>query len=279
MNRESLNKQLQYSSKIDNNSKLIYSKEYLIKEDIKTRRTKCAFISLNVFYMIIALLILSCQFAIIFYNLELGFNPISVSWTTNGAALLIVSVTGIVASCRYSEIWTNIYSILMIITFAMQLTTAYFGYISASENFVRNTLQGSILSSESFKPSADAMDLIQTTFQCCGVDGAHDWGNIWKYNLYNHDYTNERFQKYKSSALKTPQSCCASGSGYQNLRCDNYLKNGCYKSYLQIVMTIIYYAALAIASVQIIGIVSAPFATKTFCRIKSYNGRMTYAHG
>lgn len=57
-----------------------------------------------------------------------------------------------------------------------------------------------------------------------------------------------------SPTPRTPASCCASGSGYQNLRCDNYFHKGClgkmYELTLQVVL-MLDTVALGIAVVQV----------------------------
>jgi len=242
-----------------------------------TKCSNCMFILLNVFYLIIALLMLVAggtgQFAYLFYGLKFEYTLISIAWIVSGAVLLFVSVFGIIGACKNSVAWTNVYGIFMMIAFVIQLAAAIVGFscISKSESIARHTLDRLIYSSSFFEPSVATMNYIQKSLQCCGIDGPNDWGSNWKFNSYNNDYYGRT--STSSPSTRTPESCCASGSGYDNLRCENYIQKGClsemHEITLQIIMTIDS-VALAIAVVQIVGIVSAFVVAKLIRRMKSH---------
>jgi len=240
---------------------------------LETGCSKCLFTFLNVFYLIVGLLIIAAgatgQLAFVFYDLTFEYKLISVTWIVSGAILFVVSIFGIISACKNSVASTNFYGILMIVAFVVQLSTAIVGFtlISESEFIARHTLGRLIYSTEYSESSAISMDYIQETLQCCGIDSANDWSMNLKYNADNYDYEQQTTQQ-------TPPSCCVTGSGYRNFRCENVIQKGCigkvYEITLQLILMIDSFA-LAVAVLQIVGIVGAFVVARIIRRAKTFN--------
>jgi len=267
------------------------SNEYLVNENLEGNRgceirretncTKCGLILLNVFYLIIALLMLAAgvtvQCEYLLHDLKFEFTLVSVLWIISGVVLFSVSIFGFIAANKNSVVWTTNYGILMMLAFAIQSAVVIIGFtlISKSNSIASHTLERLVKSSQSDEPCGFAIDFIQTSLQCCGVEGARDWENNWKYNSFNNYYSYNDYYGRVSSvrAYRTPKSCCSPGSGYQNLRCDNYFQNGCLDKTLDLTLQIIMminYIAMSIAIVQIVGIVIAFVVAKMIRNMKSY---------
>jgi len=258
------------------------NKKYVTKGE--TKSTNCMFILLNVFFMITALLLLlagvAAQFVYLLYELQYEIKLTSITWIVSGVALLSVSICGIIGACKNSTAWINIYGVLMMAAFVIQINVVAVGYnlISEPKSIARNSLDKLIYSYVSYNTSAAAMDFIQESLQCCGVESAHDWENNWKYSSLNSDYYNNNYYgllpQRTSPKNGTPQSCCVSGSSYRNLRCDHF-QNGCLgkmsKLILQIVMAT-FYVDMTIASVQVYGIISSFVIAKMTRKKKSLEG-------
>jgi len=289
-----------YFQQSTNSSKNVLTnslKEYLVQENTEDEIKKCVpngetknsnrmFILLNVVYMITALLLLLAgaagQFVYLLYALPSELKQTSIAWIISGVPLLSVSIFGIFGTCKDSTAWRTIYGILMMTAFVIHINVVFAGYylMSEPESIARSSLHNFIYSSASYKPSAAAMNFIQESLQCCGVEGACDWENSCEYSLvsdYNNNNYYEPLPNKTSPKYETPQSCCIPGSNYLNSRCDQYFQNGCLSKMseliLQIVMAI-FYVDVAVASVQVVGTISSFLfvVAKTIREKKSLEG-------
>jgi len=176
---------------------------------------------------------------------------------------------------KNSVTWINIYCILLIVAFAVQLLVATVGFNLKSES-VKGTLDNLMNEFESIDRSTLTMNFIQKSFQCCGVESPKDWKKHLNY-YSNKFYYNDCDGSIKQLLmLRTPQSCCTSGSGYQNLRCNNYFQNGCLGKLSELIGQLILTLktlAVVLGLFQIIGIiVSAFMIVKRIRTMKLYNG-------
>jgi len=116
-----------------------------------------------------------------------------------GAIITFVSGVGILGSCFKSRCLLVSYLSTVVLILILQILVAVFAFVyrEPMATTLRQELLTNLREEYVMSPPSDAKlnwDMVQTKFQCCGVDGHSDWfkANAWP----NNDYV--------------PDSCCVS---------------------------------------------------------------------
>ncbi|CAG9763930.1 unnamed protein product [Ceutorhynchus assimilis] len=111
-----------------------------------------------------------------------------------GALIFMISFFGCCGALKESWIMLGIFSILLFIIFVFEFASGIAGYVlkGKTADYLDSTLRANLLV---YNQTHDVWDLIQTTFQCCGVDNYHDW------------------QGHLNGTYDLPLSCCPTVSG------------------------------------------------------------------
>lgn len=255
------------------------------------RCTKFVFIAMNIFYLLMALFMIfmgsSSYYALqSFYNLLwLDVQGLSIVWIVSGVLLAFISVFGIIGALKESIVWSNIYGVLLIITFSLQILTSIAAFCLVATgstkyhaaNMIDNLMRNYYYDID----SAHQMDYIQRNFQCCGAEDPSDWENRGN-NYFTYDpyaFATGSGSTTDSTKFKTPSSCCKD-SGYQNNTCDKYYEKGCIMDVSDVAsetVLIIASVLLAIGAFQILGMASAFMLARMFRQASTYRNIQKYS--
>ncbi|KAG4071854.1 hypothetical protein HA402_006015 [Bradysia odoriphaga] len=176
-----------------------------------------------------------------------------------GFVMLVVAAFGIIGAFKESTMLTNIYACLLSLVFVLEISAAIAGFVlqgQVREMLVR-TMNESITAYTKYETAAVAVDFMQRSLQCCGVDGPGDWYGI----LPETDS--------ESGSVLVPESCCGD---FEGLKCDEYFMSGCLDRMHFIIgqsAMMIATGATTVAFVQILGVMCAFMLAKTIRRTKS----------
>ncbi|XP_063794418.1 tetraspanin-6 [Pseudophryne corroboree] len=114
---------------------------------------------------------------------------------STGSVIILLGTFGCFATCRASTWMLKLYAMFLSLIFLIELVAAIVGLVFRHE--IRNSFEkGYQQALNEYNTTGDArsqaVDTIQRTLQCCGVQSYTDWG----LSAY-----------YKTSGI--PQSCCA----------------------------------------------------------------------
>jgi len=216
-------------------------------------------------------------------------DSLSSLWIATGCFLLAASIFGMFAAAKESTWMTNVYGLFLSLILILQMATAITGFtlITKSNGIVSSALN-SLMDGWYLPNSAETMNFVQKTFECCGNEGPLDWRNHGMYSTRNPYYYTTQPWRYSSTyepatdepnteqplGIKMPQSCCSHGSNYDaiNQICDNYFTNGCHGPLQEIVsksVMTIGSSSLIIGVVQIVGVVCAFMFARSIRRSKT----------
>ncbi|KAJ6632653.1 CD63 antigen [Pseudolycoriella hygida] len=175
-----------------------------------------------------------------------------------GVVMLVVAIFGAIGAFRESTLLTNIYACLLSLVFILEISAAIAGFVlqgQVREMLVR-TMNESLGAYAKYDSANTAIDFMQRSLECCGVDGPEDWVGIFP-------------QKETSDAVYVPESCCAELDG---LNCSEYFLSGCLDRMHFVIgqsAMMIATGATTVAFVQILGVMCAFMLAKTIRRTKS----------
>jgi len=213
------------------------------------------FLSLTVIFGMVIMrtsssLALQCFYDMLWFDIP----ALYIIWMSSGLILMFISVVGMIAVFKENFIRSGLHGVLLMITFVLACLasiTALFLVVTRSESYYSNTSIDELLHNYSNYNSAQKMDYIQSTYQCCGGVSSKDW------ELRDH----------------IPESCCTQSSYYQNGTCNNYYQTGC-KTYLnEVILETILIAAsvlLSIAVFELVGMINAFTLTRLIRRTTYY---------
>ncbi|XP_066144998.1 CD63 antigen-like [Euwallacea fornicatus] len=111
-----------------------------------------------------------------------------------GVIIFIISFLGCCGAAKENWIMLAIFSVLLCIIFIFEFASGIAGYVlrDRTEAYLEETLRANLAS---YNKTHYIWDLIQESFQCCGVDDYNDWIDIF------------------NNSSKLPISCCPRSSG------------------------------------------------------------------
>lgn len=143
--------------------------------------------------------------------LEKSFAITPIILLAAGSVTLLIAVFGIVGAFRQNIKLTIVYYLFgLVFVLEILMATAEFVLHSLSREMLIRTLNTSIAAYPHYESVANAVDLMQQSLECCGVDGPSDWNGILSPD-------NDEF-------ILVPKSCCAE---YVDLWCEEYFLSGC----------------------------------------------------
>jgi len=269
------------------------------KSNFGMKCIKYLLLLINVLYLIISFLMISgaTTLKVMFgeYNYVLWYGStiesLSSLWIATGCLLLAASIFGIFAASRESTLMINVYGLFLSLIFILQMATAITGFtLITKSNAIVNSALNSLMDGWYFPNSADTMNFVQRTFECCGNEGPLDWMSHGMYstpNPYYNSYYNTQPRWYstyepatevptteKPLGIKMPESCCSYGSSYDaiNSICGTYFTDGCHAPVQEVLsksVLTIGSSSLIIGIVQIFGVVSAFMLARSIRRSKT----------
>lgn len=153
---------------------------------------------------------------------------------------------------------TNIYACLLSLVFLLEISAAIAGFVlqgQVREMLVR-TMNQSITAYSKYESATIAVDFMQRSLECCGVEGPEDWDSILP-------------KPENQSSVYVPESCCGDFAG---TTCEEYFLSGCLDRMHFIIgqsAMMIATGATTVAFVQILGVMCAFMLAKTIRRTKS----------
>jgi hypothetical protein len=233
---------------------------------------------INFMFMVAAILLISIGTTIqsIFGTLEIYVDDHFLSppalVVATGIILLIVAIFGCVGAVKESTAMINIYGLLLGVIFILEIAAAIsaFALQPQVEDMLERTMRDSIVNYREHPNVQKSVNFIQTQLQCCGVIGPQDWDDL-----------PERID-IESDTVYVPSSCCAefapSFTGDLS-NCTLYFENGCLNRMNFVISqstVLIATGALAVAFVQLLGVICAFMLAKTIRRTKSLRAARRY---
>ncbi|KAG8448222.1 hypothetical protein GDO86_015353 [Hymenochirus boettgeri] len=111
-----------------------------------------------------------------------------------GAIIILLGTFGCFATCRASSWMLKMYAMFLSIIFLIELIAAIVGLVFRHEiknSFTQGYMNALKQYNSTSDPISQAVDTIQRTLHCCGVDSYNDW---------------DKTSYFKASGI--PQSCC-----------------------------------------------------------------------
>lgn len=200
--------------------------------NFKPTCTKYTLSLLNVVFVIASVLSISGAISTIvtftpYYNMmRFGLDTMTVTWLVIGIILLIVALFGIFTTFKESTALANIYAVLMMVVFILQLEVSIFSFTLINQTPSMVSMQLTEMMTEYPNAFRVEVDWIQTNFRCCGIEGPDDWEQIGRLGYYTN---------YYNETGLTPVSCCEQYSNYVSLKCERFHGSGCFDPIYQIV--------------------------------------------
>lgn len=177
-----------------------------------------------------------------------------------GFVMLVVATFGVIGAFKESTMLTNIYACLLSLVFILELSAAIAGFVLQSQvrEMLIRTMNQSITAYTKYETATIAVDYMQRSLECCGVDGPSDWDGILP-----------ETEKSDIVSVLVPESCCGE---FEDSRCSEYFLSGCLDRMHFIIgqsAMMIATGATTVAFVQILGVMCAFMLAKTIRRTKS----------
>jgi len=182
-----------------------------------------------------------------------------------GFVMLVVATFGVIGAFKESTMLTNIYACLLSLVFVLEIAAAIAGFVLQSQvrEMLIRTMNQSITAYTKYETATVAVDFMQRSLECCGVDGPSDWHGILP-----------AIEKSDNGSVLVPESCCGDYNDYSDSdsHCGAYFLNGCLDRMHFIIgqsAMMIATGATTVAFVQILGVMCAFMLAKTIRRTKS----------
>lgn len=187
-----------------------------------------------------------------------------------GVFIFVVAIFGCVGALKESTCLINTFAFFLTLILILEVAAAIAAYAMRSdiESTIHSNMKEALFRYNSDRYDRDAWDFTQERLHCCGIDGSRDW------------YLIKLPQKNTTQSWNGPQSCCRKDKhwpkGEKPPQCpvDTIWKSGCLDSLTYIVSEcalLLGCGALAVAFIQILGIVFAHMLAKAVRRIKTQN--------
>lgn len=179
-----------------------------------------------------------------------------------GFVMLIVATFGVIGAFKESTMLTNLYACLLSLVFVLEISAAIAGFVLQSQvrEMLIRTMNQSIVAYPNYQGASAAVDFMQRSLECCGINEPQDWLEVLP-------------QPENSDDVLVPESCC--GEFYDdNVTCvtASYFRSGCLDRMHFIIgqsAMMIATGATTVAFVQILGVMCAFMLAKTIRRTKS----------
>jgi len=215
-----------------------------------------------------------------FYSMIwLDVQGLSIIWIVAGVLLAFISIFGIIGALKESIVWSNIYGVLLIVTFFLQILTSIAAFCLVATGSSREHAADMIdYLMRNYYLDADVaqkMDNIQRTLQCCGAENPSDWENVDRiFITYDPFAFVTGSMSTEPSKYQTPASCCdLRNSGYEDNTCDKYYQKGCSLDVSDLAAETVLIVAsvlLAIGAFQILGMFSSFMLARMFRQASTY---------
>jgi len=178
-----------------------------------------------------------------------------------GVIMLLVAIFGVVGAFKESTMLTNIYATLLLLVFILEISAAIAGFILQGQvrDMLVRTMNQSMMAFNKYESASVAVNFMQNSLECCGVDGPQDWEGI----LPIQDSSD-------NTTVVVPESCCAQYNSDDS--CGDWFMVGCLNRMHFIIgqsAMMIATGATTVAFVQILGVICAFMLAKTIRRTKS----------
>lgn len=174
-----------------------------------------------------------------------------------GVILLVIALFGCVGALKESTAMINVYAILLLIVFVLQVSAAIAAFVMRGQvsNMVRQKIFDSMAEyQENPGTYRNSIDMLQNTLECCGVDSYTDW---------------DQFLPSNATMMEYPETCCAEPPMGGECMPRAY---GCYSRLSWLISQgsiLIATGAVAVAFVQILGSVCAFMLARAIRRTKT----------
>jgi len=178
-----------------------------------------------------------------------------------GFIMLVVAIFGVIGAFRESTMLTNIYACLLSLVFVLEIAAAIAAFVLQSQvrEMLVRTMNQSITAYTKYDQVAVAVDFMQRSLECCGVEGPDDWIGLLP----------PTEEEAESNSIVVPESCCADLS---DTKCEVWMMDGCLDRMHFIIgqsVFLVATGATTVALVQILGVICAFMLAKTIRRTKS----------
>lgn len=176
------------------------------------------------------------------------FTSIPIALIAVGILILIVGGLGIIGTFKVTNTNLAYTSYLFAIAVVLEIATVITGYVLQFDvrGMLIGTMNQSIYAYPNSEPVAVAVDFMQKSLECCGIDGPSDW-----FGIFDYDPTGE------FPSILVPESCCGE---MEDTKCNGYFLSGCLthlQSVIGRVTTIIAIGGGAVVALQILIVLSA----------------------
>jgi len=176
-----------------------------------------------------------------------------------GFIMLVVALFGVLGAFKESTMLTNIYACLLSLVFILEISAAIAGFVLQSQvrEMLVRTMNQSITAYNKYDSAAVAVDFMQRSLECCGVESPNDWEGILP------------AEKSDTVSVLVPESC---SGDLIDTKCEDYFLDGCLDRMHFIIgqsAMMIATGATTVAFVQILGVICAFMLAKTIRRTKS----------
>lgn len=172
-----------------------------------------------------------------------------------GVIVFIVAFLGCCGAIKESYCMVTTFAVLMVIIFILEIAAGALGFAYRKKvvDIADKALKKGLSKYHSEKGAKDFFNWLQKDFKCCGIDSSGDWKNS---------------NATGNSTAGVPSSCCKTDNSNADCvkKADNIYTSGCKKSFQDFVngkLVLIGAIALAIAFIQILGIIFACCMMKT----------------
>uniref|UniRef100_A0A182LRX5 Tetraspanin n=1 Tax=Anopheles culicifacies TaxID=139723 RepID=A0A182LRX5_9DIPT len=173
-----------------------------------------------------------------------------------GVILLVIALFGCVGALKESTAMINVYGVLLLIVFVLQLAAAIAAFVMRGqvEMMVRQKIFDSMADYKQVEGYRNPIDMLQNTLECCGVDGYNDWA---------------QFLPSDGIVMEYPETCCAAPPIDGECIPRDY---GCYARLSWLISqgsVLIATGTVAVAFVQVLGAVCAFMLASAIRRAKT----------
>ncbi|XP_043199288.1 tetraspanin-7-like [Amphibalanus amphitrite] len=163
----------------------------------------------------------------------------------SGGLIILLGTFACCCTVKTQPVLLYIYSFFLLLVFFIVLAAGISAYAHRQKivEVFQDGLRNGLKEYDVDKDKKEAIDFIQSTLHCCGINGTTDWNS--------------------TPSARSPDSCCARWN--EDNTCVVVYHNGCYKKVMEIFYTnigIIAGAAIGLAFFQVIGIVLACMLAK-----------------
>ncbi|KAJ8725437.1 hypothetical protein PYW08_003620 [Mythimna loreyi] len=184
-----------------------------------------------------------------------------------GLALLIVSIFGFFGSLKLSTCMVNMYAFILMVVFIIKLATVILAFTVDSNKLMHYIYVP--VASYNDPEIQQEVDILQSTFSCCGSNTFMDYYNFYYTN--NQDVVKARVE-YEDEIvdITLPRSCCVDSTGSGT--CDKIFGMGCKTALVNSLVqnsTVIGVLGVSVMFINLLGIIFALLLARCIRKLKS----------